>query len=68
MHQNFLGVPALMFFSDTDFVSTPDMNAVVYRKWEDTGYPVCVVLVIAQVHPHTKVFYPLCGKRENRQT
>lgn len=55
MHQNFLGVPALLFFSDTDFVSTPEMNAVVYRKWEDTGYPVCDVSVIPQVHTHTHI-------------
>ncbi|KAK3895381.1 hypothetical protein Pcinc_000909 [Petrolisthes cinctipes] len=40
MHQNYLEVPSLLFFSDIDHVSTPEMNAVVYRKWEAKGYPV----------------------------
>ncbi|XP_063863418.1 uncharacterized protein LOC135102315 [Scylla paramamosain] len=40
MHENFVGVPGLFFFSDNDPVSTPEMNAVVYKKWEAKNIPV----------------------------
>lgn len=42
MHENFLGVPALFFFSENDPVSTPEMNAKVYKKWEARNFPVYV--------------------------
>ncbi|XP_050687710.1 uncharacterized protein LOC126981073 isoform X1 [Eriocheir sinensis] len=40
MHENFLGVPGLFFFSNNDPVSTPEMNALVYKKWEANNIPV----------------------------
>ncbi|XP_042862634.1 transmembrane protein 53-B-like [Penaeus japonicus] len=40
MHQNFVGVPGLFLFSDNDPVSTPEMNARVYKKWEAKGHKV----------------------------
>ncbi|XP_047492770.1 transmembrane protein 53-B-like [Penaeus chinensis] len=40
MHQNFVGVPGLFLFSDNDPVSTPEMNARVYKKWESKGHQV----------------------------
>lgn len=40
MHKNFLGVPALFFFSDSDLVSTPEMNYNVCKKWEAKGFSV----------------------------
>ncbi|XP_027236983.1 transmembrane protein 53-B [Penaeus vannamei] len=40
MHQNFVGVPGLFLFSDNDPVSTPEMNARVYKKWEAKGHQV----------------------------
>lgn len=40
MHENFLGAPGLIFFSNSDPVSTPEMNAVVYKKWEAKNIPV----------------------------
>ncbi|KAG7171298.1 hypothetical protein Hamer_G013756 [Homarus americanus] len=30
MHENFIGVPALFFFSENDPVSTPEMNTKFY--------------------------------------
>ncbi|XP_045601040.1 uncharacterized protein [Procambarus clarkii] len=42
MHENFVGVPSLFFFSENDPVSTPEMNAKVYKKWEDRNFPVYV--------------------------
>ncbi|KAK7081995.1 hypothetical protein SK128_014242 [Halocaridina rubra] len=40
MHQNYVGVPALFFISNSDPVATPEMVAKVYKKWEAKGYPV----------------------------
>ncbi|XP_076053906.1 uncharacterized protein LOC143032774 [Oratosquilla oratoria] len=42
MHQCFVNVPGLFLLSKTDPVSTPEMNAKVYRKWEAKGIPVFV--------------------------
>ncbi|XP_045600988.2 transmembrane protein 53-B isoform X2 [Procambarus clarkii] len=42
MHENFVGVPALLFFSENDPISTPEMNANVYKKWEARNFPVYI--------------------------
>lgn len=50
MHENFVGVPGLFFFSNNDPVSTPEMNAVVYKKWEARNIPVrCVVNITCKL-------------------
>ena len=40
MHANYVGVPALVLFSDNDPVSTPAMNARIYKQWEQRGHKV----------------------------
>lgn len=40
IHENFLNTPALVMFSNRDPISTPSMNAYIYRKWEAKGLPV----------------------------
>lgn len=42
MHENFIQTPSLFFFSENDPVSTPEMNAKVYKKWEAKNFPVYV--------------------------
>lgn len=40
IHENFCKTPSLVMFSDNDPISTPEMNAVLYRKWEAKNMPV----------------------------
>ncbi|XP_064114848.1 transmembrane protein 53-like [Macrobrachium nipponense] len=42
MHQNYAGAPGLFFISRNDPVSTPEMVANVYSKWEANGHEVFV--------------------------
>lgn len=42
MHQNYVGVPALFFISNSDPVATPHMVSRVYNKWEANGHDVFV--------------------------
>ncbi|KAK7071077.1 hypothetical protein SK128_024599 [Halocaridina rubra] len=40
IHENFIHTPSLVMFSDNDPISTPAMNATIYRKWEAKNIPV----------------------------